>query len=65
MLLNSKIKMENKSTKKMQKPKINPVERKTNEEIETDENGNLFIGGKQDENNTKKSSDENFEGIED
>lgn len=57
--------MESKSANNSQQPKINPVERKTNEEIDTDENGNLFIGGEQNEDAKTKRDEDDFEGIED
>jgi hypothetical protein len=40
--------MENQENHKMKSEDLNPVSRKTSEEIDQDENGNLIIDGKQD-----------------
>jgi len=43
--------MENYNQHKSKEEKINPVSRKTNEEIDEDESGNLIIGGEISEDN--------------
>lgn len=55
--------MSSKSIKKPD-PIINPVERKTNEEIDTADDGSLIIGGEK-ESTTEGDNSDHFEGIED